>query len=65
MRNLGIVSHYTLRRVEHLRRTVIETLGKMKGRRADDGKGQRSENRGQMSEDRCQKTDVRRQRTKG
>jgi UDP-GlcNAc:undecaprenyl-phosphate GlcNAc-1-phosphate transferase len=23
------ISHYTLRRVEHLRRTVIETLGKM------------------------------------
>ena len=24
------ISHYTLRRVEHLRRTVIETLGKIK-----------------------------------
>ena len=29
--NTDAISHYTLRRVEHLRRTVIGTLGKMKG----------------------------------
>lgn len=29
--NSDAISHYTLRRVEHLRRTVIGTLGKMKG----------------------------------
>jgi UDP-GlcNAc:undecaprenyl-phosphate GlcNAc-1-phosphate transferase len=29
--NTDAISHYTLRRVEHLRRTVIGTLGKMRG----------------------------------